>query len=152
MLFKEEQLPYILRKGKWEGQILWAVAYTVLVLIPLSIPRKIGALRFNSMFGVCCSFYLVMCIVFMFFLDKNLVPSMETAWNESKKFHISEQGLLNGVPFVIFAFMYQPNIPIIYRELTDKSYSKMNKVVTSGSGFVVVMYTLVSTFGYLGIV
>ena len=148
----EENLPKILGNGKWSGQIFWATVYTLFVLTPLSIPRQIGALRFNSMFGVCCSFYLVMCLVFMFFVDRDLVPSMSEAWKKSTKVDITFGGLIDAIPFVVFAFMYQPNIPIIYRELTDKSYSKMNKIVVSGSTFVVVLYILASMFGYLGLV
>ena len=48
--------------------------------------------------------------------------------------------------------MYQPNIPIIYRELNEKSYNSMHKVIFYGSGACVVMYILASTFGYLELV
>lgn len=151
-LFGEENLPGLVSSGQWGGEIFWASLYTFIVLIPLSIPRQIGALRFNSMFGVTCSFYLVMCITFMFFVDRNLVPNIGDAFSEARYFKVSFSALIDAVPFVVFSFMYQPNIPIIYRELTDKNYSKMNKVATSGTSFAVVMYIMAATFGYLGLV
>jgi len=151
-IFGRKNVPSLLNDGKYGGQIFWATIYSFLILTPLSMPRKIGALRFNSMFGVCCSFYLVMCIVFMFFLDRGLVKDIGAAFREAHYFDITWNGMVDAVPFVVFAFMYQPNIPIIYRELTTKSYGKMNKIVTIGSSFVVVLYILASMFGYLGLV
>jgi len=152
VLFGEENIPGILSNGRYTGQLFWATIYTFLILTPLSMPRKIGALRFNSMFGVCCSFYLVMCIVFMFFFDRTLVPDIGEAFKKARYFNVTLDGMVDAIPFVVFAFMYQPNIPIIYRELTTKTYGKMNKIVTIGSSFVVVLYILAASFGYLGLV
>ena len=48
--------------------------------------------------------------------------------------------------------MYQPNIPIVYRELERKNYRRMEKVIVRGSGSVVFLYILAAAFGYLGLV
>lgn len=149
---KHTKLPDILGHGKWEGQLFWASVYTCLVLIPLSLPRKIGVLKYNSLFGVLCSFYLVLCLVFLFFVDRDLVPSMKKNFDDAKKVNITYDGLVNAIPFVVFAFMYQPNIPIVYRELNNRNYERMEKVIIRGSGSVVVLYILASIFGYLGLV
>ena len=147
-----DKLPRILADGKYEGQLFWATLYTFLVLIPLSLPRKVGVLRFNSLFGVTCSFYLVLCLVFLFLVDRNQVPSMGDNFKKAEYFDVSYKGLVSAIPFVVFAFMYQPNIPIVYRELNNRSYDRMEKVIIRGSGSVVVLYILASVFGYLGLI
>jgi len=116
--------------------------YSFLVLFPLSIPRQINVLRFNSLLGVICSFYLVLCLVFLFLVDRDLVPDMGENFKNAKYFDISFNGLTKAVPFVVFAFMYQPNIPIVYRELYNRNYRRMEKVIVRGSGSVVVLYIL----------
>jgi len=152
VLFGAENVPDFLGKERWKGQLFWASVYTFVVLVPLSIPRTIGALRYNSLFGVLCSFYLVMCVVFMFFVDRRLVPNIGSNFKNASYFNITYQGLVNAVPFVVFAFMYQPNIPMVYRELHNKNYRRMEKVIVRGSGSVVVLYILAAAFGYLGLV
>jgi len=53
------------------------------------------------------------------------------------------------MPFIIFAYMYQPNIPPIYRELKNASYNLMLKIVLCGTGLVIIVYLIAATFGYL---
>lgn len=60
--------------------------------------------------------------------------------------------MINSIPFVIFAFMYQQNVPMIYRELKIQKYSNMNKVVGVATIVVVLIYVIASTFGYLNLV
>lgn len=147
-----DNVPNFIGRGQWGGELFWATIYTFCFLIPLSIPRSIGALRFNSLLGVLCSFYLVMVLVFMFLIDRNQVPDMGKSFKNASYFNISYKGLITALPFVVFAFMYQPNIPMIYRELHNKNYRRMEKVVVRGSYGVVVLYILACAFGYLGLV
>ena len=58
-------------------------------------------------------------------------------------------GIVNSLPLVIFAYMYQPNIPIIYRELQRRSEKRMEKVVFRGSSGAVIIYIIAGVFGYL---
>jgi amino acid permease len=152
VLFGEDSVPDILGTGRWKGELLWATIYSFALLTPLSMPRKVGALRFNSMFGVLCGFYLVLSLFFMFFVDRRLVPSIGTAFRDARYFHVTFKGLVNAIPYVVFAFMYQPNIPIVYRELDNKNYKRMEKIVVRGSSSVVFLYIIAAAFGYLGLV
>ena len=152
LLGDSDKIPTIFGKGRWDGQIFWATVYTFLVLTPLSLPRKVGVLRFNSLFGVLCSFYLVLTLVFMFFVDRDLVPSIKESFKHAEYVRLTFKGLVNAIPFVVFAFMYQPNIPIVYRELNNRNYQRMEKVIIRGSGSVVILYILATSFGYLGLV
>lgn len=100
VLIGEDNVPEYLGSNRWKGGIVWATIYSFVILLPLSMPRKIGALRFNSMFGVICSFYLVMCLVFMFFVDRHLVPNIGKSFQNARWFHVTLEGIVNAVPFV----------------------------------------------------
>lgn len=152
LIGSHDDVPDILNDGKWKGQVIWATIYCALILFPLSIPRQIGVLRFNSLIGVLSSIYLVICLIFMFFLDDQFVPSVKQSYHEAKKFNVTYQGIVMANSFIVYAFMYQPNIPIVYRELNDRNYKRMKKVVNRGSGGVVILYMCASVFGYLGVV
>lgn len=88
----------------------------------------------------------------MFFVDRKLVPDMGESFEKASYFNVSYEGLTYAVPYIVFAFMYQPNIPIVYRELIDRNYRRMAKVVVRGSFSVVILYILACVFGYLGLV
>lgn len=148
----EDKIPEIFGSGFWTGQIFWATLYTIFLLIPLSLPRKIGALRYNSLFGVLSNFYLVAWIVIMYFTSEEFKPHGQESLPYPKAFDISYRGLLDSIPLVIFAFLFQPNIPRIYRELSVKKYTKMKGVTMLGSVIVILLYTLASTFGYLWVI
>ena len=152
LILGSDNAPEYLGKGQWKGEIFWASIYTFLILIPFSMPRKINTLRFTSIFGVIWTFYLIMCLVFMFFFDKSLVPNISDNFKNAFYFKITFEGLVRSVPFVYFAFLYQPWIPIIYRELNQRNYRRMGKVLIRGSGIAVFLYILASWFGYLGLV
>lgn len=50
---------------------------------------------------------------------------------------------------ILFAYMYQVNIPMIYQELERKNHRRMSKVVRRGSIGGVLIYATVGVFGYL---
>ena len=63
-------------------------------------------------------------------------------------FKLSFSGLISSFPFIIFGYMYQVNIPIIYIELENRNAKKMSNVISSGSAIAVLFYTIVGVFGY----
>ena len=56
---------------------------------------------------------------------------------------------MSSVPLIIFAYMYQVNIPMIYYELERRDKKAMGKVLLSGSIAAIVLYALVGIFGYV---
>ncbi len=56
---------------------------------------------------------------------------------------------MTSVPLIIFAYMYQVNIPLIYYELERRDNKAMGKVLLNGSVAAIVLYSLVGIFGYL---
>lgn len=87
--------------------------------------------------------------MFSFFLDKKTVPSIEQAWQRAKLFNFTFNGIVDSVPLIIFAYMYQVNIPQIYLELTTRNYKTMSRVVYLGTFLAVVCYCMIGIFGYL---
>ena len=145
-------VPSMLGEDQYKGELIWAWIYTFLILIPMSIPRKINTLRFSSLIGVILTTYFIILIIWLFFFDRKLVPSISQNLRDASYFNFTLGGMIHAIPYINFNFLYQPNIPIIYRELHHKSFIQMQKVVYYGSGACVIMYILVGTFGYLGLV
>ena len=130
-------------------ETLSATFYSFWVLLPFGFARKVGTLRYNSIFGVCWTIYLSFCLIFMFFIDKSLVENPASNIKEVKLWSVNYNGLMTSIPFVVFAFLYQPNMPMIYKELQVQTYQQMKLVTFGGSLFSVALYILVSWFGYL---
>ena len=64
--------------------------------------------------------YLAVAVMFLFLTrnNKELVPfSISDNFSKTKMFEFSFSGISGSFPLVIFAYMYQVNIPIIYSEL-----------------------------------
>lgn len=114
----------------------------------MSIPRSASALRFTSLFGVLCSMYLCVTVTFVFFFSKEIVPDYKKNLSEMQAFRLSYQGVVTTVPLIIFAYMYQVNIPMIYVELEKREAKAMSKVIYLGSTVAVLFYILVGVFGY----
>jgi len=100
-----------------KGNIISAALFAFGVMFPMSIPRNVSALRFSSLLGVLCSMYLGLAVSCVFFTDKKLVPDQSENFYQMKPFNLTYNGLISSVPLIIFAYMYQPNIPCIYTEL-----------------------------------
>ena len=64
-------------------------------------------------------------------------------------FNISTMGVFNSIPLVIFSYMYQTNIPMIYTELEHKNLKNMWKVMVIGTLAATVSYLLAGIFGYV---
>lgn len=98
-----------------------------------------------------CSIYLVFAVFFVFWLNKTIVKDPSANWNNEnvKLFNFSFTGIVSSMPLIIFAYMYQVNIPQIYFELERRNYKTMSKVVYFGTFLAVIMYVLIGIFGYI---
>lgn len=74
----------------------------------MSLPRNASALRFSSLFGVLCSLYLSLAVMFVFFTTTNesLVPSRSENLGKMEAFKFTYNGLVSSVPLVVFGYMY----------------------------------------------
>ena len=109
--------------------------------------------------GVICGVYLSVALFFLFWFDREVVPSPgENIKNgklfivnfvkELNLFQFSTNGVFSTVPLIIFAFMYQLNIPGIYGELRDKNYKRMNSVTIRATTAACIIYMITGMFGY----
>jgi amino acid permease len=130
------------------GHAFWGLLFAFLILFPMSIPRNINALRFTSLLGVLCSMYLCIIVVILFFTNRDIVPDIWANIEQMEAVKLSYEGVVTSVPLIIFAYMYQVNIPQIYNELEIQSEKQMGKVIGLGSSVAVVFYITVGIFGY----
>ena len=88
----------------------------------------------------------------LFFSSRKLVPDIGEKFEEASYVKISYKGLVASTPLAIFSIMYQPKLPIVYRELKNQNYKTMQKIMVTATIFVLIVYYLASPFGYLGLV
>lgn len=114
----------------------------------MSIARKVNALRYTSVLGVTCSIYLMIVVTLIFWANRELVPSPIDNFKQVELYRFSTYGLFSTVPLVIFAFMYQFNVPIIYKELRNRTPQRMEKVIMRGLIIAAFTYIFTGVFGY----
>jgi len=68
-----------------------------------------------------CSAYLSIAIATVFFTDKTYIPSINENLNKMDAFKFTPNGIISSFPLIIYAYMYQVNIPMIYVELENRS-------------------------------
>lgn len=130
------------------GGIFWGMIFAFGILFPMSITRKINVLRFSSLFGVICSMYLCLAVTLQFFNNEKMVENIGNNLSKMKPFTLTYKGVFKTFPLMIFAYMYQVNIPSIYTELEKRNSSEMSSVLIWGTSIAVFFYILIGIFGY----
>lgn len=91
-------------------------------------------------------------MIVIFFSDKKLVPDIGKNIEKAEYFKVSFYGISSSIPFVVFSYMYQPSLPLIYHELQNKSKANMRKAIIIASVIVIIIYSIESSVGYLGVI
>ena len=121
-----------------------------MLVFPVSLARTLSALRFSSFFSFLLSIYIVIAIVFICLVDREVTPDLGKSFATGfANFDISVMGVFNSLPLVIFSYMYQTNIPMIYVELEKKDLKHMWKVMRNGTIGATVAYLCAGVFGYV---
>lgn len=109
----------IVEGHKGIGDYVWGCIYTYVILLPMSLPRQLNSLRFSSVFGVLCSMYLALAVMFLFLtdFDKEIIPSKSENFHQMEAFKFEFSGISGAFPLIIFAYMYQVNVPALYSEM-----------------------------------
>lgn len=108
-----------------------------------------GSLSYASAIGVVCTVYVSIVVTVLFFGDRTLVPDPWDNFRNATYFRFTFHGISECVPMILFAYMYQVNIPMIYQELEQRNQKRMSKVVYRGSIAGSILYASVGVFGYL---
>jgi amino acid permease len=88
--------------------------------------------------------------VFICLVDRDVTPDLGKSFDiAASNFDISLMGVFNSLPLVIFSYMYQTNIPMIYVELEKKDLKHMWKVMRNGTIGATIAYLLAGVFGYV---
>ena len=118
LFMDKENIPSFMSDTPW-GRRFWATFFTYVVLFPLSIPRKVNKLNFLSALGVFCAVYFGISITLIFWADRVLVPRPLDNIRDADYLKVTPYGVFSTIPLIVFAYMYQINMPIIYAELKD---------------------------------
>ena len=132
------------------GDYIWGVIYTYAILFPMSLPRELNSLRFSSVFGVLCSMYLAVAVMVLFLtdFDKTLIPSKSENFHQMEAAKFEFSGISGAFPLIIFAYMYQLNIPALYSEMEKPNETDFLVILSSGTAIAVLFYLMVGIFGY----
>ena len=142
-------LPYWLQMNKL-SQIVWASVFAFGILLPMACFRELSMLRFTSFFGVTCIIIIMFVLSYEFSMNQEVVPQPPSSQlAQAEYFNFSGDAIINAVPFVIFLYLYQPNIPHTYSELRIKTPIQMKKVLVRANTVAAAVFLLVGIFGYL---
>jgi len=94
------------------GKIVWAFLFTYICVFPLSLPRKLTALRFTSFMSFGISMFIVCTIFSLSFAEDASTCDTDCydfkdRWAESISHpSVTVKGIFDSLPLIIFAFMY----------------------------------------------
>ena len=136
-------VPEILGSEQFKGQAVWGVMIMIALIIPLWLTRKVGSLEYISSLSIVSALYITFWMIVIFFTDRSLVPNVITNFEKADYFTVSFEGLSSSIPFVVFSYMYQPSLPLIYHELQNKSKPRMRKVIIIISLIIAILQVLI---------
>ena len=142
-------LPYWLQNNE-RSKIIWATIFSFGILLPMACFRKLSMLRFTSVFGVVCTTTIMLVLLYEFLYNDEVVPQPPSSqFARADYFTLTRATIVECFPFIIFLYMYQPNIPPTYMELAERSSANMNKVIFRANAIAVACFSFVGVIGYL---
>lgn len=130
------------------GHLFWGAVFAYGILFPLSLARDLNQIRFTNQLGVICNLYLCLIVMVEFFTNDAVVPDPMANLRKMEPFKFSVRGIVVSFPLIIFSYMQQIGIPMIFDELKTKTYKQMRNVTLSGTCFVSFFYVMIGFFGY----
>lgn len=141
---------------------------TATLVVPLSLFRTLGALRYSSIVAICCAVYLALYVIYSYFdfcsssvtvsplFDPKVTQKVECLPElllNSKELRFSAKsirGVLTTISIVIFAFTCQTNVLPVYIELQRPTETRMvGKVIFRAILCSLILYLSISVFAYL---
>jgi amino acid permease len=120
------------------------------MVFPMALARKLSSLRYLSFFSLIISLYIILAIVVACLFDRGVNPDLGESFSKAfTNLTLTGAGIFNSLPLVIFSFMYQTNLPMIYQELEEKNTKQMWKILFYGTVGACFLYLLAGIFGYI---
>ena len=143
-------LPYWLQATDERSKLVWATIFAFGVLLPMACFRRLSMLRFTSFFGVVCVVTIMFVLLYELLYNDEIVPQPPSSQlARADYFNFTKSAIVETFPFIIFLYIYQPNIPPTYMELAERSPAKMNKVIFRANSIAVACFSFIGVIGYL---
>lgn len=113
------------------------------------MPRELGDLTALSALGFFGSLFLMFVLLLEFFTNTEVVPNIMLKIRNADLLIVKWDNIVETIPFIVFLYMYQPLIPQYYKELKQRSMKTMDKMVSNASVIMIIIYSIIGTFGYL---
>ena len=152
ILLGEDNVPEILGPGQFKGELFWGTIYGLFIMLPFSLPKKVTSLEILSICGWLSAIYVTLWFICLFLFDSDLVPSKSTNFANASYFKLTYNSILKGIPLIMFSYMYQPVVPVLYKEMSPRNRTMIKSVLLYGTILLIIVYTFDSSFGYLLVV
>lgn len=136
---------------EWLGPLhhRWFVVGIIatVIVLPLCLLRKIGALAYTSLAALACIVYLVFLVAFRS-IQNIAEEGLEKSEDELSLANFAPD-IFRSLPIMSFAFTFHPNIFPIFSEMRNPTMSRMRAVVHAAVLVSGLAYLIVGVFGYL---
>ncbi|KAG9266504.1 putative sodium-coupled neutral amino acid transporter 7 [Astyanax mexicanus] len=117
---------------------------SVLVILPLSIPKEIGFQKYASTISVIGTWYVTIVVIIKYFLpDKNItpgdIPTSPTSWTD----------VFNAMPTICFGFQCHVSSVPVFNSMTKAEIRPWGGVVTVSMIICLFVYTGTGVSGFL---
>jgi len=117
--------------------------------IPLVLMRDMSSLRFSSMFGLFCSFFLCLALAIEYFQQCTICLWHSELWTSTYLLPESYTDVLKAIPILMFSYCCHMAVLTVYRELSKHNKHHMMKVTRRSLFVITCIYSFVALFGYL---
>ncbi|OMJ74585.1 hypothetical protein SteCoe_26442 [Stentor coeruleus] len=126
---------------------LWGCLVCILIIYPLTLKKKISALRYTSLLSCIACIYLSIVIAYGFFTTR--ANDLNSKIKEAPPAEISTYSIFTASSYVVFSFTCQNNVIPIYQELQQRNTKRGFQFLLRGLLMVFVLYLIVGIFGFL---
>ncbi|SCW01945.1 LAFE_0E10726g1_1 [Lachancea fermentati] len=127
----------------------WILASAVLI-VPLSLIRRLDGLKYSSILGLFAIGYLVCLIYGTFIYDVVLTNNYKEFRGDVSWVRVYDlKGMVSTFTIIIFAYTASMNMFSIINELKDNSMTNISKVINGSIGISTLLYVSVGLCGYL---
>ena len=127
------------------SRVLVIVVLNMILIMPLSLFNELKSLRYASTISVIACLYITFVVLAQ---TPAYIASNASISEEITYFNFSVY-TVDALSITIFAYEASRGIPIIYRELRNRSQERMKKVIYRANGLSILMYTSIGVLGYL---